>query len=50
MGLMVCCDKCEVWQHCKCMGLSDQTEMPEQYYCEQCKPENHHSYKLANGR
>ncbi|KAI9477993.1 MAG: hypothetical protein EXX96DRAFT_569201 [Benjaminiella poitrasii] len=40
IGLMVCCDQCEVWQHCECMGL-DEDEIPEQYYCEQCKPSDH---------
>lgn len=37
---MVCCDQCEVWQHCECMGLEEQ-EIPEQYFCEQCKPSDH---------
>ncbi|KAI7889863.1 uncharacterized protein EV154DRAFT_513137 [Mucor mucedo] len=40
IGLMVCCDQCEVWQHCECMGLEEQ-EIPEQYFCEQCKPSDH---------
>ncbi|KAI7899127.1 uncharacterized protein BX663DRAFT_518795 [Cokeromyces recurvatus] len=40
MGLMVCCDQCEVWQHCECMGL-DEDEIPEQYFCEQCRPSDH---------
>ncbi|GAA5804724.1 hypothetical protein HPULCUR_010228 [Helicostylum pulchrum] len=37
---MVCCDQCEVWQHCECMGLEEQ-EIPEQYFCELCKPSDH---------
>ncbi|KAG2237212.1 hypothetical protein INT48_006616 [Thamnidium elegans] len=40
IGLMVCCDQCEVWQHCECMGLEEQ-EIPEQYFCELCKPSDH---------
>src|ERR1700722_18680225 len=40
VGLMVQCDKCEVWQHCSCIGLLEQ-DIPEQYYCEECGPENH---------
>lgn len=39
-GLMVCCDECEVWQHCECMGL-DEEEIPDQYFCELCKPFDH---------
>ncbi|KAM3580503.1 Histone deacetylase complex subunit [Umbelopsis sp. WA50703] len=48
-GLMVQCDKCEVWQHCSCIGLLEQ-DIPEQYYCEECRPENHSWIKLGNGR
>lgn len=37
---MVCCDDCEVWQHCQCMGLEEE-DIPDQYFCEQCRPEYH---------
>ncbi|KAH8551814.1 hypothetical protein BGW37DRAFT_492464 [Umbelopsis sp. PMI_123] len=42
-GMMVQCDNCNVWQHCPCVGLDGVSEddMPDQYYCEECKPENH---------
>ncbi|KAI9028085.1 hypothetical protein CLU79DRAFT_550798 [Phycomyces nitens] len=46
---MVQCDKCEVWQHCECVGLEEQ-DIPEQYYCEQCKPENHSVVRQTHGR
>ncbi|ORZ00619.1 hypothetical protein BCR43DRAFT_511598 [Syncephalastrum racemosum] len=46
VGLMVQCDQCEVWQHCECMGLGEQ-DIPEHYYCEQCKPENHAPKKVT---
>ncbi|KAI9300625.1 hypothetical protein BJ944DRAFT_21426 [Cunninghamella echinulata] len=49
VGLMVQCDKCEVWQHCECMGLAEE-DIPEQYYCEECKPENHVIIKTSSGR
>ncbi|CAO3675419.1 unnamed protein product [Umbelopsis ramanniana] len=49
VGLMVQCDKCEVWQHCSCIGLLEQ-DIPEQYYCEECRPENHSWIKQPNGR
>ncbi|OZJ05359.1 hypothetical protein BZG36_01532 [Bifiguratus adelaidae] len=48
-GLMVQCDNCEVWQHCDCVGLRAQ-DIPEHYYCEQCKPEFHSVIKLGHGR
>lgn len=49
VGLMVQCDQCEVWQHCDCVGLEEQ-DIPEHYYCEECKPENHSVVKLTHGR
>ncbi|KRX43865.1 Histone-lysine N-methyltransferase 2E, partial [Trichinella murrelli] len=34
---MVQCDKCEVWQHCDCVGL-EMSRIPENYLCELCDP------------
>uniref|UniRef100_A0A183BZB3 SET domain-containing protein n=1 Tax=Globodera pallida TaxID=36090 RepID=A0A183BZB3_GLOPA len=34
---MIECDQCDVWQHGVCMGVTKKT-VPEQYFCEQCKP------------
>ncbi|RUS28748.1 hypothetical protein BC938DRAFT_481501 [Jimgerdemannia flammicorona] len=49
VGLMVQCDKCEVWQHCECVGLIEE-DIPDQYYCELCKPENHTLLKPSHGK
>ena len=39
---MVICDNCSAWQHNICMGISENAdELPEHYFCEQCKPEDH---------
>ncbi|EEP76417.1 predicted protein [Uncinocarpus reesii 1704] len=39
---MICCDQCSAWQHNDCMGLNfAKGQEPAEYYCEQCKPENH---------
>ena len=39
---MICCDQCSAWQHNDCMGLTfAKGQEPDQYYCEQCRPENH---------
>lgn len=38
----IACDQCSVWQHNICMGVSAFAEdTPENYWCEECKPENH---------
>ncbi|KAI8347624.1 hypothetical protein EDC96DRAFT_521075 [Choanephora cucurbitarum] len=49
LGLMVQCDKCEVWQHCECMGL-EPPNIPDQYYCEQCKPEHHKHIRYGRSK
>nr|XP_036589961.1 phd finger domain-containing protein [Colletotrichum truncatum]KAF6801966.1 phd finger domain-containing protein [Colletotrichum truncatum] len=38
----IACDKCTAWQHNVCMGMSVFTEdLPKNYYCEQCAPQDH---------
>ncbi|PVV05136.1 hypothetical protein BB560_000345, partial [Smittium megazygosporum] len=39
--IMIQCDKCNVWQHTFCMGIKSQKFIPEKYYCEECKEEDH---------
>ena len=39
---MICCDECSAWQHNDCMLLPYSTaNAPDQYFCEQCRPEDH---------
>jgi len=38
-GFMLCCEKCNVWQHGDCVGVAEENE-PEEYFCEVCMP-NH---------
>jgi hypothetical protein len=39
----IACDKCDVWQHNSCMGLSEFAEdtKKQDYWCELCEPNNH---------
>ncbi|KAJ5316992.1 hypothetical protein PENANT_c030G04488 [Penicillium antarcticum] len=49
---MICCDQCSAWQHNDCMGLTfGKGQEPDQYYCEQCRPQNHKALlaKIAAG-
>jgi PHD-finger len=40
--MMISCEDCTAWQHNLCMGITEQEDLlPETYYCEQCKPEDH---------
>lgn len=40
-GLFIQCDRCGVWQHGYCVGLFENDDVPEKYWCELCKPELH---------
>ncbi|KAK4054354.1 Histone deacetylase complex subunit [Microbotryomycetes sp. JL221] len=40
-GLMIECDTCKCWQHGPCVGLYNEAECPDRYFCEQCKPTWH---------
>lgn len=40
-GLFIQCDTCKVWQHGGCVGVMDETMNPEEYFCEQCRPDLH---------
>ncbi|KAL9111151.1 MAG: hypothetical protein Q9227_004414 [Pyrenula ochraceoflavens] len=43
------CDKCQVWQHGGCVGLVDEAQTPEEYFCEQCRPNLHRLARSSNG-
>lgn len=36
---MAQCEMCEAWQHGRCMGFGEEGDLPEHYYCEQCRPD-----------
>lgn len=38
----ISCEQCFAWQHNVCIGVSSfEDEIPDHYWCEICKPENH---------
>ncbi|KAK6438055.1 Histone deacetylase complex subunit [Oleoguttula sp. CCFEE 5521] len=37
----ISCDGCHVWQHGGCVGLADESQSPEKYFCEECRPKSH---------
>lgn len=48
---MICCDRCEAWQHNKCLGLPEGDYWEDKtYFCEQCKPEDHQELLAAMAR
>ncbi|EMD37661.1 hypothetical protein CERSUDRAFT_94660 [Gelatoporia subvermispora B] len=36
---MAQCEICKTWQHGQCMGYTSEESLPEQYFCEQCRPD-----------
>ncbi|KAH9948951.1 hypothetical protein B0H21DRAFT_689181 [Amylocystis lapponica] len=36
---MAMCEECKTWQHGQCMGFVDLKDLPQHYYCEQCRPD-----------
>lgn len=40
-GLFIQCDVCKVWQHGGCVGIMEEKDSPEEYFCEECKRELH---------
>lgn len=44
-GLFIQCDKCSVWQHGYCVGLFIDKDVPDKYWCEECKPDLHRFIK-----
>ncbi|KAF2654786.1 hypothetical protein K491DRAFT_679356 [Lophiostoma macrostomum CBS 122681] len=48
---MICCDKCQAWQHNKCLNLpGSEFWEGKTYYCEQCRPEDHAELLAAMAR
>lgn len=48
-GLFIQCEKCLVWQHGYCVGLFVSEDVPDKYWCEECKPELHRMVEDTRG-
>lgn len=48
-GLFIQCDDCLVWQHGGCVSIMENSAVPENYYCEECKPDLHQIFKSTTG-
>ncbi|QDS69345.1 hypothetical protein FKW77_003754 [Venturia effusa] len=49
-GLFIQCDDCLVWQHGGCVSIMEQSAVPDNYYCEECKPDLHQIFKSTSGQ
>lgn len=48
-GLFILCDGCSVWQHGGCVGIVDESQSPDKYYCEECRPKQHEKHTDSRG-
>ena len=48
-GLFIQCDGCSVWQHGGCVGIFDEAQSPDKYYCEECRPKHHEVHVDSRG-
>ena len=48
-ALFISCDGCSVWQHGGCVSIVADTQVPEKYFCERCRPKMHELRTDARG-
>ena len=48
-GLFILCDGCSVWQHGGCVGIVEESQSPDKYYCEECRPKLHQVHTDSRG-
>lgn len=48
-GLFISCDGCSVWQHGGCVGIVEESEVPDKYFCEECRPKLHSLHTDSRG-
>lgn len=48
-GFFLQCDVCKVWQHGGCVGIMNEDQSPEEYFCEECRKDLHKIFTASNG-
>lgn len=48
-GFYLQCDMCKVWQHGGCVGIMNEEQSPDEYFCEQCRNDLHKIFTASNG-
>ena len=48
-GLFISCDGCSVWQHGGCVGIIEESQVPDKYFCEECRPKLHELHTDSRG-
>lgn len=48
-GFFLQCDVCKVWQHGGCVGIMNEEQSPDEYFCEECRKDLHRIYTAPNG-
>lgn len=49
-GFFLQCDVCKVWQHGGCVGIMNEEQSPDEYFCEECRKDLHRIYTAPNGQ
>ncbi|KAK3722948.1 Histone deacetylase complex subunit [Vermiconidia calcicola] len=49
-GLFISCDGCSVWQHGGCVGIIEEAQVPDKYFCEECRPKLHDAHTDSRGQ
>ncbi|KAL3422382.1 histone deacetylase complex subunit cti6 [Phlyctema vagabunda] len=49
-GFFLQCDVCKVWQHGGCVGIMNEDQSPDEYFCEDCRKDLHKIFTAPNGQ
>ncbi|KAF4547411.1 Histone deacetylase complex subunit CTI6-like protein 1 [Elsinoe fawcettii] len=49
-SLFIQCDRCKVWQHGGCVGIMNDDQAPDEYFCEQCEKKDHRLHTDQKGQ